>query len=48
MSHEFSQMLKDTLEKMKSKIEAANAKWEGENDGALLKRFEDYSNPKNI
>ena len=48
MSQEFSKMLKDTLGKMKEKIEAANQKWEGENDGALLKRFDDYSNPKNI
>mgnify|MGYP000962471703 CR=1 FL=1 len=39
-------MLKETLEKMKGKIETANAKWEEENDGAMIKRFEDYSNPQ--
>ena len=43
MSYEFAQMLKETLEKMKSKIETANQKWEDENDGAMLKRFEDYA-----
>ena len=36
-------MLKETLEKMKLKIETANTKWEEENDGAMLKRFEDYA-----
>ena len=39
-------MLKETLNKMKSKIEDANAKWETENDGQMLKRFEEVSNPK--
>ena len=43
MSQEFAAMLKDTLEKMKTKIETANQKWEDENDGAMLKRFEDYA-----
>ena len=38
--------LKETLNKMKTKIEAANEKWETENDGQMLKRFEDVSNPK--
>ena len=38
-------MLKETLEKMKLKIEAANHKWEEENEGAMLKKFEDYTNP---
>ena len=46
MSAEFAQMLKDTLGKMKTKIEEANAKWEAENDGTMLKRFEEVSNPK--
>tara|TARA_B110000285_G_C14835295_1_gene472791 strand:- start:70 stop:213 length:144 start_codon:yes stop_codon:yes gene_type:complete len=46
MSSEFASMLKDTLNKMKSKIEAANEKWETENDGQMLKRFEEVSNPK--
>ena len=30
---------------MKTKIEAANEKWETENDGQMLKRFEDVANP---
>ena len=46
MSHEFANMLKDTLETMKTKIEEADKKWEQENDGAMLKRFEEYANPK--
>ena len=46
MSQEFALMLKDTLETMKSKIEEADKKWEQENDGAMLKRFEEYANPK--
>ena len=33
MSNEFASMLKETLNKMKTKIEAANEKWETENDG---------------
>ena len=46
MSQEFAGMLKDTLETMKNKIEEADKKWEQENDGAMLKRFEEYANPK--
>ena len=46
MSSEFALMLKETLNKMKTKIEAANEKWETENDGQMLKRFEEVSNPK--
>ena len=45
MGSHFSMMLKETLEKMKKKIEDANKKWEEENDGAMLKRFEEYANP---
>ena len=45
MSTEFAGMLKDTLETMKNKIEEADKKWEAENDGAMLKRFEEYANP---
>ena len=45
MSQEFAGMLKDTLETMKNKIEEADKKWEQENDGAMLKRFETYTNP---
>ena len=32
MSSEFSSMLKDTLDKMKLRIEAANKQWEDENE----------------
>ena len=46
MSQEFAGMLKDTLETMKNKIEEADKKWEQENDGAMLKRFEEYAQPK--
>ena len=46
MSSEFAAMLKETLNKMKTKIETANEKWETENDGQMLKRFEEVSNPK--
>ena len=31
MSAEFASMLKETLEKMKNKIEDANEKWDNEN-----------------
>ena len=40
LSQNFAQMLKDTLDKMKSRIEWANAEWEKENDSKLLKNFE--------
>ena len=46
MSNDFATMLKDTLETMRLKIQEADAKWEQENDGAMLKRFEEYANPK--
>ena len=46
MSADFASMLKETLNKMKDKIEKANEKWETENDGQMLKRFEEVSNPK--
>ena len=41
-------MLKDTLEKMKDKIKKADEKWEQENDGAMLKRFEETANNNKI
>ena len=44
MSNEFASMLKDTFTKMQDKIESANANWENENDGAMLKHFDDYTN----
>ena len=46
MSNDFATMLKDTLETMREKIQEADKKWEQENDGAMLKRFEEYANPK--
>ena len=46
MSHDFAGMLKETLENMRDKIKSANEKWEQENDGAMLKKFEEYNNPK--
>ena len=36
-------MLKETLEKMKAKIENANDKWESENNDAInSKRFDEF------
>ena len=46
MSQDFANMLKETLEEMKNKIKKADEKWEEENDGAMLKRFEEAANPK--
>ena len=43
MSNDFGEMLKDTLNKMKDRIESANRQWEEENDVNMLKRFEDMS-----
>ena len=43
MSQDFAGMLKETLENMQNKINQANEKWESENDGQLLKRFEEYA-----
>ncbi len=40
LSQNFATMLKDTLEKMKQRIEWANDEWEKENDSKLLKNFE--------
>ena len=33
-------MLQETLEAMRDKIKAADEKWEQENDGATIERFE--------
>lgn len=33
-------MLKTTLDKMQNRINEANKQWEEENDGAVLKQFE--------
>ena len=40
MSQEFAAMLKTTLEKMAKRIEEANKQWEEDNDGNVLKHFE--------
>ena len=40
LSQNFATMLKETLEKMKQRIEWANDEWEKENDSKLLKNFE--------
>ena len=41
MSAEFASMLKDTLEKMKTKIENANEKWDNENNDTMLEKFKE-------
>ena len=41
MSVEFASMLKDTLEKMKNKIEVANEKWDNENNETMLEKFKE-------
>ena len=38
-------MLRETLEKMRQKIHDANEKWEMDNEGAQLKRYEEYAKP---
>ena len=48
MSTDFAKMLKDTLDQMRKKIEKADEKWEQENDGAMLKRFEETANNNKI
>ena len=47
MSSDFAQMLRETLDNMQNKINSANEKWESENDGQLLKRFEEYAGTNN-
>ena len=47
MSQDFAGMLRETLENMQNKIDQANQKWEADNDGALLKRFEEYNGTNN-
>ena len=43
MSQDFQAMLQNTLENMKKKIKDANQKWENENEGAMLNRFQEYT-----
>lgn len=40
MSTEFANMLKTTLEKMGERIKEANKQWEEDNDGGVLKHFD--------
>lgn len=40
MSQEFANMLKSTLEKMGERIKEANRQWEEDNDGGVLKHFD--------
>jgi len=40
MTTEFSNMLKTTLEKMGDRIKEANKQWEEDNDGGVLKHFD--------
>lgn len=43
MSSEFADMLKETLQKMNERIEAANSHWKEENDMNMLQRFEEMA-----
>lgn len=43
MSSEFAEMLKETLQKMNERIEAANSHWKEENDMNMLQRFEEMA-----
>jgi hypothetical protein len=40
-------MLKETLEKMKGRIESANKQWQEENEAKMLQKFEEIVNPGN-
>ena len=40
-------MLKDTLEKMKTRIESANKQWQEENEAKMMQKFEEIVNPGN-
>ena len=44
LQSEFGTMLGDTLAKIKTKIEQANEQWTKENDGKLLKGYEEIAN----
>jgi tetrahydromethanopterin S-methyltransferase subunit G len=41
MSHEFGEMLKETLDKMSEKIEATSNEWEQDAGGNVEKRLEE-------
>ena len=42
MSQQFSSMLRDTLEKMKERIAAANKAWEDENEKKMIAQAKDF------
>jgi gas vesicle protein len=42
MSSQFADMLKDTLNKMKTRIENANKQWEEENETNITQRFDEH------
>ena len=51
MNQNFSQMLKQTLSKMKDRINEANRTWEQENDQKMMEKFReivDTGNANNI
>ena len=51
MNQNFSQMLKQTLSKMKDRINDANNAWEQENDQKMMEKFReivDTGNPNNL
>ena len=51
MNQNFSQMLKQTLSKMKDRINDANQAWEQENDQKMMEKFReivDTGNPNNL
>lgn len=43
MSSDFAEMLKETLTKMQERIEFANTQWDGGEDAAMMKKFEDIT-----
>ena len=42
MSSQFAEMLKETLGKMKTRIENANKQWEEENETNIIQRFDEH------
>ena len=46
MSNNFADMLKDTLNKMKSRIETASKQWDDENETNIMNRFDAHMSMK--
>mmetsp|Transcript_23941 Transcript_23941/g.26574 ORF Transcript_23941/g.26574 Transcript_23941/m.26574 type:complete len:94 (+) Transcript_23941:289-570(+) len=46
MSSQFAEMLKETLTKMKTRIENANKQWEEENETNIIQRFDEHMKMK--